>query len=110
MYFPDYEANPIEESPLQLYRVWEATMITRRWFICSFMLFLIPLAAAAGDAKATKRTIRAADGLNIVCDVNGKGDTALIFLHGWCGEREYWKHQVPAFSGDFRIVTVDQAG
>src|SRR5262249_47966685 len=63
----------------------------------TFFCFLFTVALAfggAGDAKFAKKTVRADDGLNIVCDVGGKGDTALIFLHGWCGDREYWKHQV----------------
>jgi pimeloyl-ACP methyl ester carboxylesterase len=48
--------------------------------------------------------------VNIVCEVRGKGDTALLFLHGWCGDRAYWKNQVDVFAPDFRVVTVDQAG
>jgi sigma-B regulation protein RsbQ len=62
------------------------------------------------DAKAVKKTIQSHDGVNLVCEVRGKGDTALIFLHGWCGERDYWKHQVNVFSADYTIVTLDQAG
>jgi pimeloyl-ACP methyl ester carboxylesterase len=72
------------------------------------------LASVAGseqpDAKAVKKTVRADDGLNLVCEVRGKGDTALIFLHGWCGDRGYWKHQVDTFAEDYRVVTLDQAG
>jgi pimeloyl-ACP methyl ester carboxylesterase len=60
--------------------------------------------------KPVKKTIRADDGLEIVCEVRGQGDTALVFLHGWCGDREYWKNQVDVFAGDYRIVTLDQAG
>jgi pimeloyl-ACP methyl ester carboxylesterase len=63
-----------------------------------------------GDAKPTKKTVRADDGLSIVCEVRGKGDTALVFLHGWCGDREYWKNQVDVFAADYRVVTLDQAG
>src|SRR5262249_26990685 len=62
---------------------------------------------AMGDepaAKPVKKTIRADDGVNLVCDVCGRGDTALIFLHGWCGDREYWKNQAEAFAGDYRVV------
>jgi pimeloyl-ACP methyl ester carboxylesterase len=66
--------------------------------------------AAEPDATSVKKTVRAEDGVNLVCEVRGKGDTALIFLHGWCGDREYWKHQVDAFAADYRIVTLDQAG
>jgi pimeloyl-ACP methyl ester carboxylesterase len=62
------------------------------------------------DTKSTKKTIKADDGLSIICDVRGKGDTALVFLHGWCGDREYWKNQVDVFAPDYRVVTLDQAG
>jgi pimeloyl-ACP methyl ester carboxylesterase len=69
---------------------------------CSFAAF-----AAEG---VEKKTIKADDGVSIVCDVSGQGDTALVFLHGWCGDREYWKHQAKAFAKDYRIVALDQAG
>ena len=55
-------------------------------------------------------TFRADDGLEIVGEVRGQGDTALIFLHGWCGDRAYWKHQVEVFAADYRVVALDQAG
>ena len=76
------------------------------------VLALVASVAQAGEknTKAVKKTIRAEDGVNIVCEVRGKGDTALIFLHGWCGERAYWKNQADAFAGDYRVVTLDQAG
>ena len=77
-----------------------------------FCIGLIASAALAEepDAKPVKKTIRADDGVNIVCEVRGKGDTALVFLHGWCGDHEYWKNQVDVFAPDYRIVTIDQAG
>src|ERR1700758_2349293 len=55
-------------------------------------------------------TFRADDGLEIVGEGRGQGDTALVFLHGWCGDREYWKHQVEVFAADYRVVALDQAG
>ena len=55
-------------------------------------------------------TFRADDGLEIVGEVRGRGDAALVFLHGWCGDREYWKHQVEVFAADYRVVALDQAG
>src|SRR5215216_3552700 len=60
--------------------------------------------------KPVKKTVRADDGLEIVCELRGQGDTALVFLHGWCGDREYWKNQVGPFVADYRVVTLDQAG
>jgi pimeloyl-ACP methyl ester carboxylesterase len=57
-----------------------------------------------------KKTIRVDDGLDLVGEVRGQGGTALVFLHGWCGDREYWKHQVEVFAADYRVVAIDQAG
>jgi pimeloyl-ACP methyl ester carboxylesterase len=73
-------------------------------------LWLPPASGGEAETKPTKGTVRAADGLAIVYEACGKGDTALVFLHGWCGERAYWKHQVGAFASDYRVVTLDQAG
>jgi len=72
---------------------------------------LVPVAVTGQeDAKPVRKTVQAEDGVTIVCDVRGKGDTALVFLHGWCGDREYWKHQAEVFAADYRVVTLDQAG
>jgi pimeloyl-ACP methyl ester carboxylesterase len=62
------------------------------------------------DVNPIKKTFRAADGANIIGEVRGKGETALVLLHGWGGDREYWKNQVAVFAGDYRIVAIDQAG
>jgi pimeloyl-ACP methyl ester carboxylesterase len=78
---------------------------------CFAGLFLA--AAVSGgepDTKPVKKTIRAADGLNLVGEVRGRGDTALVFLHGMCGDRAYWKNQVEVFAPDYRVVAIDQAG
>jgi pimeloyl-ACP methyl ester carboxylesterase len=81
----------------------------RSRLVASFAcLFLTSVAFA--DDKPVKKTVTAEDGVKIVCEVSGKGDTALVFLHGWCGDHEYWKKQVEAFAGDYRCVTLDQAG
>jgi pimeloyl-ACP methyl ester carboxylesterase len=62
------------------------------------------------DVKPVKKTIRTADGLTLVGEVRGGGDTAFVYLHGLTGDREYWKNQAAAFAGDYRVVTFDQAG
>ncbi len=58
----------------------------------------------------SQKTFRADDGLEIVGEDRGQGDMALVFLHGWCGDREYWKNQVGVFAADYRVVAIDQAG
>jgi len=83
-----------------------------RVMFSSMAAFALLFTSAGGGegGKAVRKIISADDGVKLVCDVRGKGDTALIFLHGWCGDREYWKHQVEAFAPDYRIVAFDQAG
>src|SRR4051794_38583299 len=73
----------------------------------------VAMSASIAHGQGTKpmqKTIKTEDGVNLVCEVRGKGDTALVFLHGWCGERAYWKHQADVFASDYQIVTLDQAG
>jgi pimeloyl-ACP methyl ester carboxylesterase len=78
--------------------------------LISWLFFVQAALGDVGDAKPIKKTVRADDGLGIVCEVRGKEDTALVFLHGWCGDRAYWKNQVDVFAPDYRVVAVDQAG
>ncbi len=40
----------------------------------------------------------------------GKGNTALIFVHGWTADMTSWRYQVPAFDGKVRMVLVDLPG
>jgi pimeloyl-ACP methyl ester carboxylesterase len=85
------------------------TRLLGLWLVMAcFWLFFASV--GEGGSKATRKTVRADDGVNIICEVRGKGDTALIFLHGWCGDREYWKNQADAFAGNYRVVALDQAG
>ncbi len=77
--------------------------------VSSFLACMMLTSAAVGE-EPVKKTVKAGDGLTIACDVRGKGDTALVFLHGWGGDREYWKHQADAFASEYTVVTIDQAG
>ncbi len=75
-------------------------------------LAILTLAAFAvgQEPAAVKGTARAADGVSIAYDARGKGDTALVFIHGWCGDRSYWNEQLDHFAKDYRVVAVDVAG
>jgi pimeloyl-ACP methyl ester carboxylesterase len=62
------------------------------------------------SAEPVVAKIASFDGTNIYCETRGNGETALLFLHGWCGTHDYWKHQVDVFAKDYQVVTIDQAG
>jgi len=84
--------------------------MTRRIFGISVAILMLVGPTARSDDAAKKNVVKAVDGLPLVYDSRGAGDTALVFLHGWCGSRHWWKSQMDAFSSDYRVVAYDQAG
>lgn len=54
--------------------------------------------------------VKAPDGLELVYDVRGQGDTTLVFVHCWACDRTYWKHQVDEFAKAYRVVSLDLGG
>lgn len=49
-------------------------------------------------------------GVHIAYTDNGKSDTTLLFVHGWCINKSYWSAQVAYFSKRYRVVTIDLPG
>lgn len=77
-------------------------------------LGLALLWAMAGQALADEvnwpRMTESADGVPIAYEVQGSGEPTLVFIHGWSGDGRYWRGQVPYFSQQHRVVTLDLAG
>jgi pimeloyl-ACP methyl ester carboxylesterase len=40
----------------------------------------------------------------------GNGDTTLLFVHGWCINKEYWNDQSAYFCDRYKVVTLDLPG
>ncbi len=57
-----------------------------------------------------ERTVPSADGVEIAFDAHGRGNPALVFVHGWSGRRGHWDEQVDHFARDHRVVRLDLAG
>jgi pimeloyl-ACP methyl ester carboxylesterase len=55
-------------------------------------------------------SVLSADGIPIHYEVHGSGEPALVFVHGWSCDRHYWDAQVPDFSEQHLVVTIDLAG
>lgn len=51
-----------------------------------------------------------ADGVEIVYTSQGRGETAVIFIHGGFADRSYWSNQVNPFSKKYRVIALDLAG
>lgn len=64
-----------------------------------------PKEAAANE---TKQIIN--EGMSIAYDDSMKGDTTLLFVHGWCINKSYWKDQLNFFRPKYRVVAIDLPG
>lgn len=67
------------------------------------------LALCVAALFATPATAASVDGLAIRSTVQGKGKT-IIFVHGWTCDDSSWDGQIPAFTQDYRVVTLDLPG
>lgn len=80
-------------------------------FILSAFCILTFIQSSCTNNHKDKKPIKITDkGVNIAYTDNGKGDTTLLFVHGWCINKTYWASQVKYFGDKYRIVTVDLPG
>ena len=64
----------------------------------------------ATGVKVIRKTCRSADGVEIVYSVAGKGEPALVFVHGGLANRGFWDGQLKAFGPRYRTIALDLAG
>ena len=50
------------------------------------------------------------DGVPIAYSSAGRGETTLVFVHGWACDRSYWSAQMGPLSSSYRVVAIDLAG
>ena len=77
-------------------------------------LLVAVLAAACGGTKMNagieRKTCRAADGVEIVYSVAGRGEPALVFIHGGLANRGFWDGQLREFSAKHKTIALDLPG
>jgi pimeloyl-ACP methyl ester carboxylesterase len=72
-----------------------------------------PPAASTGKAGPAEHAPRIAitpDGVHVQYRIYGSGEPALVFIHGWSCDSNYWRSQVPEFKKKYTVITVDLAG
>ena len=84
-------------------------------FACSKQEPAPPPAAAASSERAepapgATRIAIAPDGVHVQYRVYGSGEPAIVFIHGWSCDSNYWREQIPAFDKKYTLVTVDLGG
>ncbi len=63
-----------------------------------------------GARKALRRSLCSADGVHIEYHVYGSGNPAVVLVHGWSCDGNYWKEQIDALKSKYTTVVVDLAG
>ncbi|MBF0207880.1 MAG: alpha/beta hydrolase [Oligoflexia bacterium] len=54
--------------------------------------------------------VKSSDGVKIHYTISGQGEIALLFVHGWLGNGQWWNSQSEYFSKNFTVVLMDLAG
>ena len=62
------------------------------------------------SAATVSGSVESIGGLPIAYTAQGRGDTAVVLLHGWCCDQSYWSKQVEALQDGYRVVTLDLGG
>lgn len=87
--------------------------MVRSYIQTGLITLLCFLAACQGSStdksNATVPTISSL-GSTIAYTDTHKGDTTLLFIHGWGINRGYWESQINFFKDKYRVVTIDLPG
>lgn len=75
------------------------------------LLVVINLVGCASlGFKPSGLVVKSVDNVDIYYSDTGQGETALVFVHGWMCDRNYWQAQVDYFASRYRVVALDLAG
>ena len=75
-----------------------------------FLMLLAGIICLTSCNQSHEGFATSSDGLQISYTDQGSGEIALVFVHGWSCDKSYWKNQVPEFSKNYRVVTMDYGG
>lgn len=88
----------------------EYEVIMKKKLISLVLLLLCLMVLFTPVMYADSKTAISKDGVPISYSVYGEGDTTLVFIHGWNCNSSVWKNQIPYFSKEYRVVTLDLGG
>jgi len=84
--------------------------------LAALALFAVPAlfascASTGGTAAAAGGTVRvtAIDGVRVAYERRGNAGPAIVFIHGWTGNKSVWRYQLGEFSAN-RVIAIDLPG
>lgn len=75
----------------------------------SFVLVVSQVAPLAADQRKNSLSYGCTDQKLYLCQA-GAGDVALVFVHGWGGRAQHWKHQLAYFAEKYAVYAMDLPG
>src|SRR5712691_1441856 len=83
-----------------------------RWSAVLISALLITTTASAQKPADSQSDSRYAslDGARIHYQSYGKGPEALVLIHGWSCNLDYWRDQIPDFQKRNRVIAIDLPG
>lgn len=76
--------------------------------IISIILLVAFVSCDGPDENKPINVVR--NGTQIVYNSCGDADTTLLFVHGWCIDKEYWEPQLKFFCPSYKVVAIDLPG
>ena len=67
-------------------------------------------APPAPRAEGTPQIVDSADSVHIEYQVYGHGEPAVVLVHGWANNANYWNAQLDALKARYTVVTLNLAG
>ena len=94
------------------------SLSTRRVVFCALAVVFMcavfasaPRAGAAGEgARVGRSRFVKFENMRVHYADAGKGSEALVFVHGWTCNLDFWRMQTPAFTAKSRVIAVDLPG
>jgi pimeloyl-ACP methyl ester carboxylesterase len=68
------------------------------------------VAGSQSPAEGSPRLVVEPDGVHIAYRIYGKGDPAIVLVHGWATDANYWYQQLSPLKAKYTVVEVDLAG
>src|SRR5215472_14000193 len=69
-----------------------------------------PAPSAAASADEGPRIVMSDDLVHLEYRVFGRGEPAVVLVHGWCENADYWHTQFDALKSRYSVVALDLAG
>lgn len=84
--------------------------ISRRLFITLFVIAISTFTVLAQTKESSPDRFARLDALRVHYRSYGDGKNAIVFIHGWTCNLNFWKANIPAFTNQLRVIAIDLPG